>query len=306
MICAAPSPVLLAMLNDAADAPGNNPSTPNFSGQRSLADLLPRVVSAIVLMAAALGSVWQGGRVFDLIWLGAALAVGCEWQNLIAARHRRLRFFLVALGLVVSAYFAGKAWFGIACSLLGGCGLGLALAAGPGRRIWAFGGIVYVGLLLVPVAALHGSADYGARSIVWLFAIVWGTDVFAYFAGRLIGGAKIWPKISPSKTWSGTLTGVLAGAFLGTVTGAQGLGNPWRALPLFVLGLAAAAVSQGGDIFESWVKRHFGAKDSSGLIPGHGGFMDRLDGFIAAAAFAAIVGAARGGASTAAGLFDWF
>jgi phosphatidate cytidylyltransferase len=306
MICAAPSPVLLAMLNDAADAPGKNPSAPNFSGQRCLADLLPRVLSAIVLMAAGIVSVWQGGLVFDLIWLGAALAVGCEWQNLITAPHRRLRFFLVALGLVVSAYFAGKAWFGAACSLLGGCGLALSLAAGPGRRIWAFGGIVYAGLLLVSVGALHGSVEYGARSIVWLFATVWGTDVFAYFGGRVIGGAKLWPKISPSKTWSGTLTGVLAGAFLGAVTGAHGLGDPWRALPLFALGLAAAAVSQGGDMFESWVKRHFGAKDSSGLIPGHGGFMDRLDGFIAAAAFAAIIGAARGGASTAAGLFDWF
>ena len=293
------------MPNHAADAPGKNPPAPNFPGQRCLADLLPRVLSAIVLMAAALVSVWQGGLAFQLIWLGAALAVGCEWQNLIAAPNRRLRFFLVALGLVVSAY-AGKAWFGTACSLLGGCGLALALAAGPGRRIWAFGGIVYAGLLLVSAAALHGSAEYGARSIVWLFAIVWGTDVFAYFGGRLIGGAKLWPKISPSKTWSGTLSGVLAGAFLGAVIGAQGLGDPWRALPLFALGLAAAAVSQGGDIFESWVKRYFGAKDSSGLIPGHGGFMDRLDGFIAAAVFAALFGASRGLASIATGLFDWF
>ena len=302
----APSPVLLAMLNDAADAPGKNPPAPNFSGRRRLADLLPRVLSAIVLMAAALVSVWQGGLVFDLIWLGAALAVGCEWQNLIAAPNPRLRFFLVALGLVVSAYFAGKAWFGTACSLLGGCGLALALAAGPGRRIWAFGGIVYAGLLLVSAGALHGSAEYGARSIVWLFATVWGTDVFAYFGGRLIGGAKLWPNISPSKTWSGTLTGVLAGAVLGAVTGVYGLGDPTRALPVFALGLATAAVSQGGDIFESWVKRYFGTKDSSGLIPGHGGFMDRLDGFIAAAAFAALFGSARGLSSIAAGLFDWF
>jgi phosphatidate cytidylyltransferase len=294
------------MLNDAANAPRKNPPAPNFSGRRRLADLLPRVLSAIVLMAAALVSVWQGGLVFALIWLGAALAVGCEWQNLIAAPNRRLRLFLVALGLVVSAYFAGKAWFGTTCSLLGVCGLALALAAGPRRRIWAFGGIVYAGLLLVSAAALHGSGEYGARSIVWLFATVWGTDVFAYFGGRLIGGAKLWPKFSPSKTWSGTLTGVLAGASLGAVIGALGLGDPWRALPLFALGLAAAAVSQGGDIFESWVKRRFGAKDSSGLIPGHGGFMDRLDGFIAAAAFAAIVGAVRGGASIAAGLFDWY
>src|ERR1700730_14503987 len=302
----APSPVLLAMLNDPADAPGKNPPAPNFSGRRRLADLLPRVLSAIVLMAAALVSVWQGGLVFDLIWLGAALAVGCEWQNLIAAPNPRLRFFLVALGLVVSAYFAGKAWFGTACSLLGGCGLALALAAGPGRRIWAFGGIVYAGLLLVSAAVLHGSAEYGARSIVWLFAIVWGTDLFAYFGGHLIGGAKLWPKVSPSKTWSGTLTGVFTGASLGAVIGADGLGDPWRALPLFALCLATAAVSQGGDIFESWVKRRFGAKDSSGLIPGHGGFMDRLDGFIAAAVFAALFGSARGLDSIAAGLFDWF
>jgi phosphatidate cytidylyltransferase len=306
MIYAAPSPGLLVMLNDAADAPGKNPSAPNFSGRRRLADLLPRVLSAIVLMAAALVSVWQGGLVFDIFWLGAALAVGCEWQNLIAAPNRRLRFFFVALGLVVSACFAGKAWFGAAGAILGGCGLALALAAGRGRRIWAFGGIIYAGLLLLAASALHASSEYGARSILWLFATVWGTDVFAYFGGRLMGGAKLWPKISPSKTWSGTLTGVFAGAGLGAATGAYGLGEPWRALPLFALGLAAAAVSQGGDIFESWVKRRFGAKDSSGLIPGHGGFMDRLDGFIAAAAFAALFGWARGLDSIAAGLLDWF
>ncbi len=305
MTYAAPCPELLAMLNDAADAPGKNPPASKFSGRR-LADLLPRVLSAIVLMAAALVSVWQGGLIFELIWLGAALAVGCEWQHLIAAPNRGLRFFVVVLGLVVSAYFAGKFWFGTACALLAGCGFALAVAAGPGRRIWAFGGIVYAGLLLVSVAALDSSADYGTKSIVWLFATVWGTDVFAYFGGRLIGGAKLWPKISPSKTWSGTLTGILAGAFLGAVTGGQGLGDPWRALPLFGLGLAVAAVSQGGDIFESWVKRRFGAKDSSGLIPGHGGFMDRLDGFIAAAGFAALFGTARGLHSIAAGLFDWF
>jgi phosphatidate cytidylyltransferase len=306
MNCAAANPVLLAMLNDAADAPGKSPRAPDFSGRRGFADLLPRVLSAIVLMAAALVSVWRGGLVFDLIWLGAALAVAREWQNLIAAQNRHLRFFLVGLGLVVSAYFVREAWFGAAGATLGGCGFALALAAGSGSRIWAFGGIVYAGSLLVSAGALHGSAEYGTRSIVWLFATVWGTDVFAYFGGRLIGGAKLGPKISPSKTWSGTLTGVLTGAVFGAVTGVYGLDDPRRALPLFALGLATAAVSQGGDIFESWVKRYFGTKNSSGLIPGHGGFMDRLDGFIAAAAFAALFGSARGLSSIAAGLFDWF
>jgi phosphatidate cytidylyltransferase len=295
------------MLNDAAGAPDKNSPAPSFFRRRGLADLLPRVASAIVLMGAALVSVWQGGLVFDLILLCAALAVGCEWQQLIAAPHPRIRFLLVGLGLVLCAYFAGNAWFGIACAILASCGLALVLAAGPGRRIWAFGGMVYAGLLLVSVGALHGSADYGTRSIVWLFATVWGTDVFAYFGGRLIGGAKLWPAVSPSKTWSGTLAGVFAGALIGVAVGAHGLGGPGRGLlPLFALGLAAAAVSQGGDMFESWIKRRFGVKDSSGLIPGHGGFMDRLDGFIAAAVFAAVIGASRGLDSIAAGLFDWF
>jgi phosphatidate cytidylyltransferase len=314
------------MLNDTAGAPDKNPPAPSFFKRRGLADLLPRVLSAIVLMGAALVSVWRGGLIFDLIWLGAAMAAGCEWQHLIAAPRPRIRFLLVGLGLVLCAFFAGKAWFAAACAILAGSGIALALAAGSGKRIWALGGMVYAGLLLVSVEALHGCVEYGARSIVWLFAIVWGTDIFAYFGGRLIGGPKLWPKISPSKTWSGTLTGVLAGAFLGTAIGAHGLdahgldahglgahgldahglGAQLHVAPLFALGLAAAAVSQAGDIFESWVKRRFGVKDSSRLIPGHGGFMDRLDGFIAAAVFAALVGALRGQASIAAGLFDWF
>ena len=167
--------------------------------------------------------------------------------------------------------------------------------------------MVYAGSLLVSVGALHGSADYGARSIIWLFATVWGTDVFAYFGGRLIGGAKLWPKVSPSKTWSGTRDRRLRRrAYRRRGRRRWPRRSAHEACALFALGLAAAAVSQGGDIFESWVKRRFGVKDSSGLIPGHGGFMDRLDGFIAAAVFAALVGALRGRSSIAAGLFDWF
>lgn len=293
------------MPNDAACAPDKDPPAPNFFRRRGLADLLPRLLSALVLMAAALVSVWRGGLVFDLIWLCAALAVGYEWQHLIAARHPRVRYLIVGLGLVSSALFTGNAWFGTACAILAVCGFALALAAGPGQRLWAFGGMVYAGFLLVSVGVLHGSAEYGTRSIIWLFATVWGTDIFAYFGGRLIGGAKLWPKVSPSKTWSGTLTGVFAGALIGSAA-APRLGGLAQSLPLFTLGLAAASVSQAGDMFESWVKRRFGVKDSSGLIPGHGGFMDRLDGFIAAAAFAALFGASRGLSSIAAGLFDWF
>lgn len=292
------------MMNTAAGTPDPGSPAPGFFRRLGLADLIPRLVSALILMAAALGSVWQGGAVFGLIWLAAAIAVGAEWQLLIAARNPRLRLLLTGFGLVLGAFFTGKAWFDLAFVSLAISGLAIAMAAGPGRRIWALGGLAYAGVLLVSTLALHGSPGYGARAILWLFAIVWGTDVFAYFGGRLIGGAKLWPRISPSKTWSGTLTGIFAGALTGAAAGSYGLDDAlW--LPLFKLGLAAAAVSQGGDIFESWVKRRFGVKDSSRLIPGHGGFMDRLDGFLAAAVFAVLVGAARGLDSIAAGLFIW-
>jgi phosphatidate cytidylyltransferase len=294
------------MLNDSPGAPEKKSPAPSFFGLRGLADLLPRIASAIVLMAAALISVWQGGLIFNLIWLCAALAVGYEWQNLIAAQYPRLRFFFLSLGLILGTFLVNDSRFGLACAILAVCGLALALAAGPGRRIWAFSGMAYAGSLLVSVGALDASAADGARSIVWLYATVWGTDVFAYFGGRLIGGPKLWPKISPSKTWSGTLVGLFAGALLGTAAAVFGFSGPVPAFPLFILGLATAAVSQGGDMFESWVKRHFGVKDSSRLIPGHGGFMDRLDGFIAAAIFAALFGAVRGLSSVAAGLFSWF
>ena len=269
-----------------------------------MADLLPRLLSAIVLMAAALGSLWLGAAVFDLIWACAAVAVGYEWQRLIAAKRPLWRILLAVLGLLAGALFLAEAAFMSSFMTFGLSGAAVALLAGSGRRIWAFCGIAYAAALVISLGALHRAEDYGQRAIVWLFAIVWGTDGFAYFGGRLIGGPKLWPRISPSKTWSGTLCGVFAGALLGSAIGGHGLGLRTQA-PLFALGLAAAAVSQAGDILESWVKRRFGAKDSSRLIPGHGGFMDRLDGFIAAAAFAALAGAARGRPTIAAGLFVW-
>src|SRR5438093_1580584 len=112
-----------------------------FSRRGGLADLTPRVLSAVVLMTAAAVSVWRGGFVFDLIWLCAALAVGYEWQNLITAPQPCVRGLIAALGLVIGSYFTAKAWFGMAGIALGISGIALALAAGEGRRIWAFGGV---------------------------------------------------------------------------------------------------------------------------------------------------------------------
>ncbi|PNG27851.1 phosphatidate cytidylyltransferase [Methylocella silvestris] len=274
--------------------------------RRRLTDLAPRVASSLVLAAAPLTAVWLGGAIFSMIWFIATLAVGWEWQTLIGAARPRLRFLAAAAALALATYLAEQQHYLAACAILALGGALAALAADTGKRVWAFCGVPYAGALIVSVSLLYFSPTDGSRAIFWLCATVWGTDVFAYFGGRLIGGPKLWPQISPSKTWSGTLCGVVAGALLGAIVGAHGVSGTRLLAPIFALGLVTAIVSQAGDIFESFVKRRFGVKDSSALIPGHGGFMDRLDGFIAAAAFAALVGALHGApGASAAGLFDW-
>jgi len=294
------------MVGDAPAGAPKQPTLPERMRKHRLADLLPRVLSSLVLMAAALLSVWLGGTAFVLIWIVGAAAVGYEWQHLIGAGRLGIRAVLALVSVAVAGTVAAQDGIVAAAAFLALAGTLAALVAGDGRRLWAFAGIAYAGALIVSVVALHASQGYGARAIVWLYATVWGTDVFAYFGGRLVGGPKLWPKISPSKTWSGTVSGVIAGAVFGAVIGGHWLGAPLPLLPIFVLGVVAAIVSQAGDVLESCIKRHYGVKDSSVLIPGHGGFMDRLDGFVAAAAFATMIGIWRGLDSIAEGLFVWF
>ena len=176
---------------------------------------------------------------------------------------------------------------------------------GAGHRAWAATGMAYAGLFVIAIVSLRISHPDGARALIWLFALVWATDVFAYLGGRLIGGPKLWPRISPSKTWSGTLTGLVAGAAIGTFVALRDRFDVAALVPVLALTLSAAILSQVGDALESAIKRHFGVKDTSRLIPGHGGLMDRLDGFIAAAAFACLFGLSRGLDSVAHGLFAW-
>ena len=127
----------------------------------------------------------------------------------------------------------------------------------------------------------------GAVAVIYLFAVAWTTDIASFVAGRLIGGPKLAPRISPQKTWSGFLAGMLLPALVGFIFAAQlKSGSAWR-LALVSVGLALAC--QMGDLLESWVKRRFGAKDSSQLIPGHGGLLDRVDGLLLAAVLAALI-----------------
>jgi len=150
------------------------------------------------------------------------------------------------------------------------------------RLVWAFGGSIYVGVAATMLIVLRGD---GADAALLPVLLVIATDIGAYFAGRTIGGPKIAPSISPSKTWAGLAGGMLASGLAATipaflfVDGATA--GKLLVAQLFAFGLVAAVFAQAGDFFESWMKRRAGVKDSGNLIPGHGGLLDRLDGLVA-------------------------
>ncbi|HEY1864155.1 MAG TPA: phosphatidate cytidylyltransferase [Roseiarcus sp.] len=265
-------------------------------------DLKPRVAAAAVMGGLALATAWIGGFIFVVVWWLASIVVLWEWQRLVGGPRLVERVALGALIIALVAPFAlHNSILGVLAGLiLGACAVGW--LAGPRDGPWAAIGLLYAGALVASVALLRLSPSYGLAAILWLFAVVWGADISAYFAGRLIGGPRLWPSVSPGKTWAGAIAGAFAGAVLGLML------TPWtnRVAALFWLGLATAVMSEFGDLFESALKRRFGVKDSSGLIPGHGGLMDRLDAFVAASVFAAVVaGLNSRGSFIAGGLFQW-
>ena len=271
-------------------------------------DLKPRVAAAVAMGSLALATAWIGGFLFAAFWWLASVVVLWEWQRLVGGGRIAARAAIGALALVVAASFAQQNLFSLREAVLGSVvalvfgAAAVAWIARPGAKGWAAAGVLYAGALVVSLGLLRASPNFGRAAIFWLFAVVWGADIAAYFAGRLIGGPRLWPSVSPGKTWAGAVVGALAGAVLGLMLAA------WtnRLAALFWLGLATAIVSELGDLFESALKRRFGVKDSSGLIPGHGGLMDRLDAFVAASAFAAVTAAVNSrGSFIAGGLFQW-
>lgn len=297
-------------------ADGGSPA-PKPSGRPN--DLRPRVISAVVLAVGALGSAVAGGWLFAAIWAALAVLVYTEWFSM--ARHEPGApppgfhwsvapgvLFLAALALFLSgALLSGWGLRG-ALPWLAGLFLAFLLAvarAGLAHRRWQASGMLYAGGLLVSVLVLRLSDSLGLVAILALFAIVWGADIGAYFTGRTLGGPKLAPRISPNKTWSGfaggLVTGIAAGLLVLRVAGLT------PSVALAVLCGVLALVSVAGDLFESHMKRRFGVKDSGRLIPGHGGFMDRLDAFLFAAILAAVIGVWRGGVQNAAGglLASW-
>jgi phosphatidate cytidylyltransferase len=267
-------------------------------------NLVLRFFSAAVLAPLALFVAWLGDWPFALFWGAAAIAVLWEWIRLVAGPRHVLMLSSCASALAVAALVAWRHRPMAGILLVGLGALAASIFAPRERRFWVTAGIGYAGTMLLAPMLLRVDQQYGFIAMVLLFAIVWTTDVFAYFAGRAIGGPKLAPAISPKKTWAGAIAGALVAVIVAIVIASYFGAFDKGTIALIALLLSVCA--QLGDLFESWVKRRCGAKDASTLIPGHGGVMDRLDGFWAAAIAGCLIGLLRGGFDNAArGLLIW-
>ncbi|TXM70334.1 phosphatidate cytidylyltransferase [Methylobacterium sp. WL120] len=255
-----------------------------------------RVVSGLVLAAIVVAALVLGGWAFAAIWLVAGIVGAAEWIGMSRTVPRRALLAVVAGTLILAAAcFEGDApRYAVPAILVLGAVLCLVLAQGNAGRLRALGALSGGAVIALVPVALRDAPTIGILGPAWMFAVVWSTDVVAYFTGRTLGGPKLMPRVSPKKTWSGALGG-LAGAVaagIGVVMLARAQGwSPLSETALVWVGLASAVasvLSQGGDLVESGLKRRYGVKDSGASIPGHGGVMDRLDGFFAVALLAGL------------------
>jgi phosphatidate cytidylyltransferase len=265
-------------------------------------NLLMRVIVAAVLAPLAIGIAYVGGVFWIALVTLAVIGLYVEWLMVIGlARDMRV----VACGVVALAIAGICLAMGrieIALVILGIGLLATALIA-PERRNWVAAGFLYAAAAQTASILVRFDAAKGFVALMFVLLVVWVTDSGGYFAGRGIGGPKLWPRVSPKKTWAGAIGGFAAGLIVAACFAALDLG---RTGPLLLLGGMLSIVSQLGDLFESAVKRRFGVKDSSHVIPGHGGLLDRLDGFVAAIVVAAIFGLLRDGADgVGRGLMVW-
>ena len=238
--------------------------------------LLQRLIVGVLLVAVALFAIGAGGWSFTALAALAAMLMFQEW----GAMHGLSRQWLRAGSgvLLVAALFAHAGEVRMVLLLLAVLALAMLFLADVARVRWAAAGVFYAGLPMLALLRMRDTVG-GADLVLWAMGIVWATDILAYFSGRAIGGPRIWPAISPNKTWAGLLGGMLGAALFSLLFGQARDLSPSAPL-LLLLGLGLAVVAQAGDFFESFLKRRAGVKDSGALLPGHGGVMDRLDGLV--------------------------
>lgn len=261
-----------------------------------LGDLRTRAVWGAGLGAAGAIPILIGGWLAGLLVAAAAGAMGWEWRRVtLGARFQPILGWMMAGAAAIGVLLAQTGALSIALLYLLGAAAALALLDRFERRnpLWSPLGLLTFGLAAACFIALRGSEPFGLETALWIASVVVACDVGAYFAGRLVGGPKLWPRVSPSKTWSGLAGGMALAALVGGVFSWATTGTYYQ--QVCAVSAIAAVVAQGGDLAESMFKRHFGVKDAGDLIPGHGGALDRLDGFCAATMVAAAVTYLRGG-----------
>jgi phosphatidate cytidylyltransferase len=277
-------------------------AAPAAATEQGSRNLLTRIVAAMVLAPLAIAIAYAGGWLWIVLVTIIVIGLYVEWLTVVGLA-RDIRVVLsgsAALAIAGLCLMAGRSEISF-----GVLGIGLVVSAliAPERRNWVAAGFLYAAAAEVASVMVRLDAEKGFAALMLILLVVWATDIGGYFAGRSIGGPKLWPRVSPKKTWAGAVGSFVASLAVAGGFAALDLG---KTAPLLLLGAVLSVVSQLGDLFESAVKRRFGVKDSSHIIPGHGGLLDRLDGFVAAVLVAAILGFVRGGADgVGRGLMVW-
>jgi phosphatidate cytidylyltransferase len=258
-------------------------------------NLITRVASAVVLVPLAIAAAWAGGWYWTALVTLCAIGLFVEWLMMTGAAGNAPLLVTGAAVLAIAAPFLALRNVDIALLVLA---LGIVAVAfrSSTSRSWAIGGFLYAAAAQVASIVVRLDRSEGFFALVFILLVVWCSDIGGYFAGRTVGGPKLWPRVSPNKTWAGAVGGLILSLLVAAGFAINGFGKTG---PLLLVAAALSVASQLGDLFESAVKRRFGVKDSSQIIPGHGGLLDRLDGFVAAVVLAAILGVLRGGAGGA-------
>jgi phosphatidate cytidylyltransferase len=265
-------------------------------------NLLMRIIAGAVLAPLAIAIAYAGGWLWTILVTLVAIGLYVEWLTIVGAARETRVVASGAIALAIAGLCLAAGWIDAALLVLA-FGLAAVALLPQARRRWTAAGFGYAAAAQVASVLVRLDQAEGFVALMLILLVVWVTDIGGYFAGRSIGGPKLWPRISPKKTWAGAVGGFVASLVISGGFAAFGLGKTG---PMLLLGATLSIASQLGDLFESAVKRRFGVKDSSHIIPGHGGLLDRLDGFVAAVVLAAVFGLLRGGVDgVGRGLMVW-
>ena len=279
-----------------------DPATAGDEGQGLKSNLALRVMAALVLAPLAIAAAWFGSWFWLALVTLTVIGLFGEWL-MIVGNLRSMVLLWGFLSLAGAGFAVGVDNLEIAnlCVALGL--FAMFLFSAREHRSWSAVGLAYTAAALFACVLVRRDPAQGFLALIFVFAVVWITDILGYFVGRGVGGPKLWVRVSPKKTWSGAIGGVVGSMLFAGAFAAAGYG---RLGPMLLLGTVISVISQLGDLFESALKRRFGVKDSSHIIPGHGGLLDRLDGFMAAIIAAAVIGYLRSGTgSIGQGLLVW-